>query len=747
MAYVPLRVRTHASLGLSTLTDAQVAAWAAARMIPAVALCEADTFANALDSAKTLLKAGVQPLTGLTQTIAAPYGTGTLTLLARSRAGYTALLQASNATTMAQSNGPVAWETWRETVRGAETEIVVLTGGRTGLASLDAEALLADLADFPHVFVEIERSDAGRAANEAAQIAAAAKAQRPVVATTNMVCAGPDARIAHEVYLGIHAKAFMADPNRPQLEDGTWLADEAAFRARFADLPEAVDATLAVAQLATFVLEGAAPKMPRYPFVDNEDTALAAQAREGLEMRMLAARAAMLDIDEAAYAPRLEREIALIQKMGFSGYFLIVADFIGWARAKGIPVGPGRGSGAGSLVAYALGITDIDPLPFGLLFERFLNPDRVSLPDFDVDFGQARRDEVIAYVRQRYGSAQVAQIGTWAVLQARAAVKAVGRVMGLPYTQIERYAAMIPQNPTDPISLAEAMDGEGLAAELAKADESVRAVFDVALKVEGLYAHMSTHAAGVVIADRSLDREIPLHRDANGMLVTTFAMKPVEASGLVKFDFLGLKNLDTIQETLAFVEHLHGEKPNLDALAFQDQATYSMLADGDGFGVFQVESQGMKRAMRALKVDTIQDVIALISLYRPGPMDQIPLYAAVKRGEVAPAYPHPACAGILRETQGVMVYQEQVMEIARTLAGYTLGEADILRRAMGKKDKAEMDNQRARFLSGAAAGWVSVATDDGRTVRVHALQKVPLANGTGTVSLQEAMEQGLGVAL
>jgi len=306
---------------------------------------------------------------------------------------------------------------------------------------------------------------------------------------------------------------------------------------------------------------------------------------------------------------------------------------------------------------------------------------------------------------------------------------------------------MIPQNPTDPISLSEAMAGEGLAAELAKADDSVRAAFDVALKVEGLYAHMSTHAAGVVIADRPLAGEIPLHRDANGMLVTTFAMKPVEASGLVKFDFLGLKNLDTIQETLGFVERLDGDKPNLDALAFQDKATYAMLADGDGFGVFQVESQGMKRAMRALKTDSIDDLIALISLYRPGPMDQIPVYAAVKRGEIAPSYPHPACADILRDTQGVMVYQEQVMEIARTLAGYKLGEADILRRAMGKKDKAEMDSQRARFLEGAAAGWVSVETDDGRTVRVHALQHVPLANGTGTVSLQEAMEQGLDVAI
>lgn len=747
MAYTPLRVRTHASLGRSTLTDAAVATWAKAHGVPAVGVAEYNTFAGALETAKRLAKDGVQPLTGITQTLIRGDATGDLTLFARDAVGYKALLRASNAQTLANAKGPLAWDDWRTAVAGAEDRIVVLTGGHAGFAAASIGAVLADLADFPFVFVEIERDEETSRSGENVLVAAAAAAKRPLVATTQMVAASTASRKAHEVYMGIVGKTYLADPARPRLVDGTWLCDEAAFRARFADMPEAVDATNTVAALCAWKIAGSAPRMPRFPFVENEDTALAAQAREGLELRLMAARASLIELDEAAYAPRLEREIALIRQMGFSGYFLIVADFIGWARAQGIPVGPGRGSGAGSLVAYALGITDIDPLPFGLLFERFLNPDRVSLPDFDIDFGQARRDEVIAYVRRRYGETHVSHIGTWGVLQARAAVKAVGRVMGVPYPVVERFASMIPQNPTDPISLQEAMESEGLSAELVKADASVVEMFDVARQVEGLFNYMSTHAAGVVIAGAELDDQVPLHRDESGALVTSFSMKPVEDSGLVKFDFLGLKNLDIIAETLDFVEALDGERPNLDALAYQDSATYQMLAEGDGFGVFQVESGGMRRAMRELQVDSIQDFIALISLYRPGPMDQIATYAAVKRGEQEPAYPHTACADVLRETQGVMVYQEQVMEISRTLAGYSLGEADLLRRAMGKKVKSEMESQRERFEKGAAAGWVSVETTDGRTVRLHAQARVALSDGSGTVTLQDALDRALDVAI
>jgi len=745
--YVPLRVRTHSSVGHSTLTPSVVADWARATGIPAVGVCETQSFAGALETAKALKGAGIQPLTGITLRVALGDVAGDLVAFARSQAGYEALLRASNAQAMAQKTGPLAMDTLLAHLDGVAQEVVVLTGGRAGLGALAPQALLEALAGLPYVFAEIERTDTGPHASEAALIAAAVEHNRPLVATTPMVCAGADAELAHEVYLGIAAKTVLVDPARPRLERGAWLTDAARMRARFADMPEAVDATLTVARLCGWMIKGAAPSMPRYPFVADEDAALLDQARAGLSARIATAQRRDPHFDAQAYGPRLEHELALIQKMGFSGYFLIVADFIAWARSNGIPVGPGRGSGAGSLVAYALGITNIDPLPFGLLFERFLNPDRVSLPDFDIDFGQARRDEVIAYVRQRYGQDQVAQIGTWAVLQARAAVKAVGRVLGVPYTVADRFAGMIPQNPTNPISLQEAMESGALKAELAQADESVRTMFAVAIQLEGLYSHMSTHAAGVVIASSPLAGQVPLHRDDRGMLVTTFGMKAVEASGLVKFDFLGLKNLDIIAEALDFVEQMDGQRPDLDALNYEDSATYAMLARGDGFGVFQVESAGMRRAMRALQVDSIRDFIALISLYRPGPMDQIETYAAVKHGLDEPDYPHPACKEALAETHGVIVYQEQVMQIARTLAGYSLGEADLLRRAMGKKIQSEMEEQRARFTQGASAGWVRVETSDGRSVVLHAHSRVALSDGSGLVSLQDALDRNLDVAI
>ena len=425
-----------------------------------------------------------------------------------------------------------------------------------------------------------------------------------------------------------------------------------------------------------------------------------------------------------------------------------MADFIAWAKGQDIPVGPGRGSGAGSLAAYALGITDIDPIAFGLLFERFLNPERVSMPDFDVDFAQERRDEVIDYVRGKYGADRVAAIATFGTLQARAVVRDVGRVMQIPYPVVDRFAKMIPHNPANPVGLAEAMEGDALAQELAAADEDIRAMFDIALKLEGLYRHVSTHAAGVIISDRPVAETVPVHLDAGGKLATSFEMKSVEAAGLVKFDFLGLKNLDIIQGAVRFIEATKGTTPDLDALGFEDERTFRDLAQGDGFAVFQLESQGMRRAMCELEVSDIEELIALISLYRPGPMDQISTYAAVKRGERAVSYAHEETREVLEPTHGVMIYQEQVMEIARRLSGYSLAEADLLRRAMGKKIQSEMDAQRERFVRGSGEGWVEVALDDGRTKRVHALAKLPALDGSGRqLTLREAMDEGVEVAM
>ncbi len=407
-----------------------------------------------------------------------------------------------------------------------------------------------------------------------------------------------------------------------------------------------------------------------------------------------------------AYAERLEYELGVIERMEFPGYFLIVADFIQWSKAQGIPVGPGRGSGAGSVVAWALTITDIDPLPWGLLFERFLNPERVSMPDFDIDFCQDRRDEVIDYVRREYGADRVAQIITFGKLQARAAVRDVGRVLGLPFGQVNRVAELIPNNPAKPVTLQQAVDGEPRLQQLRDDDESVRRLLEVALQLEGLYRHASTHAAGVVIGDRSLVDLVPVYRDPKtDFLVTQYSMKYVEQAGLVKFDFLGLTTLTILKRAADYLRGL-GTEIDLDRLPLDDPPTYEMLARGDAGGVFQFESAGMRDVLRQMRPDRFEDLIAGVALYRPGPMANIPDYCRRKHGEPWSA-PHPDLHDILAETYGIMVYQEQVMQIAQRMAGYSLGAADLLRRAMGKKIRAEMDAQRETFLAGATARGIA----------------------------------------
>jgi DNA polymerase-3 subunit alpha len=409
------------------------------------------------------------------------------------------------------------------------------------------------------------------------------------------------------------------------------------------------------------------------------------------------------------YEARLEREIGVITQMGFPGYFLIVSDFIKWAKARGIPVGPGRGSGAGSLVAYALTITNLDPLRYNLLFERFLNPERVSMPDFDIDFCQERREEVISYVQQRYGRDRVAQIITFGTLQARAVLRDVGRVLQLPLGQVDRLAKMVPANPANPVTLAKAIEIEPRLQQARDEDEAVARLLDIALQLEGLYRNASTHAAGVVIGDRPLTLLTPLYRDPRSELpATQFNMKWVESAGLVKFDFLGLKTLTVIDRALKYLEK-RGAAVDMAALPLDDEPSYELMGNGLTIGVFQFEGQGMRDALRQLRPSSIEDVTAIGALYRPGPMDNIPTFVDCKFGRKPIDYLHPTLEPVLKETYGIIVYQEQVMQIAQILAGYSLGEADLLRRAMGKKKKEEMEQQRARFIAGAGERGVSAA--------------------------------------
>ncbi|MBN8889974.1 MAG: DNA polymerase III subunit alpha, partial [Rhodospirillales bacterium] len=506
-----------------------------------------------------------------------------------------------------------------------------------------------------------------------------------------------------------NAGSVVAQTERRKLTPEHYFKSRDEMQALFSDLPEALDNSVEIARRVSYRPRTRGPILPRFAASPDqtEEEGLAAEAErlrveahEGLTRRFdKYGRDERFSV--AQYEERLEFELGIIVRMKYPGYFLIVADFIQWAKAHDIPVGPGRGSGAGSLVAYALTITDLDPLRYDLLFERFLNPDRVSMPDFDVDFCQDRRGEVIDYVQQKYGENQVAQIITFGSLQAKAVVRDVGRVLQMPYGQVDCISKLIPANPANPVSLAQALDMEPQLKAMRDGDEQVKELIAIAQKLEGLYRHASTHAAGIVIGERPLTELVPMYRDPRSdMPVTQYSLKWVEPAGLVKFDFLGLTTLTVLQKAVEMINR-NGTKFALTDIPIDDKQTFDNLTKGDVVGVFQVESPGMRRALVDMRPDRFEDLIALVALYRPGPMANIPTYCARKRGEEEVEYLHPLLQPILEPTYGVITYQEQVQQIAKSLAGYTLAEADLLRRAMGKKIKAEMDAQRERFLKGA----------------------------------------------
>ncbi|MEE8443892.1 MAG: DNA polymerase III subunit alpha, partial [Alphaproteobacteria bacterium] len=537
----------------------------------------------------------------------------------------------------------------------------------------------------------------------------------PLVATNEAFFAGRGMYEAHDALLCIADGAYVSQEERRRVTPEHYFKSAPEMRALFSDLPEAVDNTLVVARRCAWMPESRKPLPPAYNKLEGrtEEAVLADKAVEGLERR-LQAHVFTPDMDaparEAAalpYRKKLDYELGVIGQMGFSGYFLIVADFVGWARDHGVPVGPGRGSGAASVVAWSLGITDLDPLRWDLVFERFMNPERVSMPDFDIDFCMDRRDEVLNYVQREYGADRVAQIITFGKLQARAVLRDVGRVLEMPYGQVDRICKMVPNNPASPVTLGQAIESEPALQQLRDTDETVRRLIEIALKLEGLYRHASTHAAGVVIGDRPLVELTPLYRDPRStMPVTQFNMKYVEQTGLIKYDFLGLRTLTVLARAVELLA-ASGVEVDLSSLPLDDPATYETMCRGETTGVFQLESSGMRDVLRKLKPDRFEDIIAVVALYRPGPMDNIPSYIKRKHGEEKIDYLHPSLEEILRETYGIMIYQDQVLKIAQTLSGYTLGGADLLRRAMGKKIKAEMKAQRNNFIGGAEKNGVA----------------------------------------
>jgi DNA polymerase-3 subunit alpha len=711
MAFVPLRVLSSFSMLEGAIEPKVLAKTASKRGFPAVALTDRNGLYAAMAFSDAAMDEGVQPIIGATLGVARPAAWGGkaetidwLVLLAKDEAGYANLCRLVSKAHMERPDHLVPHVLIGDLSGHAEGLIALTAGGEGSVVRLladgqagKARTALNTFAElFPdRLYVEVSRrGDAAEEAAEGALIDLAYALDLPLVATNPALYAEPHFHAAHDAMLCIADSAYVDEAERRRSSEHAWLKGEAEMAALFADLPEALGNTLVVARRCAVSAPKRRPILPRMG--EDEDEALRAAASAGLEKRIVA----YADELKPSYRERLDFELDVIIRMGFAGYFLIVADFIQWAKANDIPVGPGRGSGAGSAVAWSLLITDLDPLALGLLFERFLNPERVSMPDFDIDFCETHRDRVIRYVQEKYGRDRVAQIITFGRLKARAVLKDTGRVLQMSYGQVDRLAKLVPNHPTDPWTLERSLNGVSELAAEVKNEPQVKRLFDLAMKLEGLPRHSSTHAAGVVIGDRPLQELVPLHRDPRSdMPVTQFDMKYVEGAGLVKFDFLGLKTLSVLKEGQRLLAN-RGVEVDYSTLTWDDPAVYELLQRGETVGVFQLESEGMRRTLAAVRPTSFGDIIALVSLYRPGPMDNIPLFGDRKNGRQAIEYPHLLLEGVLKETYGIFVYQEQVMEAARVLAGYSLGEADLLRRAMGKKIQAEMDAQRARFVEG-----------------------------------------------
>jgi DNA polymerase III subunit alpha len=720
--FVHLRAHSAYSLAEGALHIKQMAKLAADAKMPALAITDTGNLFGALEFSEALSEKGIQPIVGCALCIdlqgrsdakaGAPANHGalpSLAFLAQNEQGYRNLMKLSSRAYLdtPENEPPQIKPEW---LRDLHEGLICLSGGpggpinhsladgQTPLARRIAEDLLALFGDRFYIELQRHNTEPERLA-EAGLIELAYGLGIPLVATNQVYFAKAEDHEAHDALICIAEGQVVAADERRRVSHEHYFKSQAEMAALFADIPEAVENTVEIARRCAFMVKGLKPILPRFSRGDEAEE-LTREATDGLVAR-LAGNGFALDFKESDYRERLAFELDVIIKMKYAGYFLIVADFIKWAKGQGIPVGPGRGSGAGSLVAYALTITDLDPLRFALLFERFLNPDRVSMPDFDIDFCQERRDEVINYVQGRYGSDHVAQIITFGKLQARAVCRDVGRVLQMPYPQVDRISKLIPMNPANPVTLSQAIDGEPRIQEERERDPTVKRMLDIGLKLEGLYRHASTHAAGIVIGDRPLQELVPLYRDPRSSLpATQFNMKYVEKAGLVKFDFLGLKTLTVIDKAQKLIRR---REPDFDAsrIPLDDPQTYKMLSHGDTVGVFQLESSGMRDAVRQMHADRFEDLIALVALYRPGPMANIPTYCARKLGREPIEYMHPKLEPILKETFGVITYQEQVQQIAKDLAGYTPAQADLLRRAMGKKIKSEMDAQRENFLKGA----------------------------------------------
>ncbi|MBL8259829.1 MAG: DNA polymerase III subunit alpha, partial [Candidatus Competibacteraceae bacterium] len=729
--FVHLRLHTEYSLADGLIRIKSLVKRVAAADMPAVAVTDMSNLFALIKFYKAALGAGVKPIVGVEAWVGRNDEPARLVLLCQNLEGYRNLTRlVSRSFLEGQRRGvPVIDHGW---LQGHTGGLIALSGGRDGdvgqllLNDRQTQAKRA-LAEWRHLFpdrfyLEVQRTGRPREADylEAALDLAAATGT-PVVATNDVCFLKRDDFEAHEARVCVYEGVTLDDPRRPRRHsEQQYLRAPAEMAELFADLPEALGNSVEIARRCNLRLELGKNVLPDFPVPAGmtAEAYFSTQARAGLEQRLqrlLDPAAPDFGERRRPYDERLDEEIGVIMQMGFSGYFLIVADFIRWARENGVPVGPGRGSGAGSLVAYALWITDLDPLAYDLLFERFLNPERVSMPDFDIDFCMEGRDRVIDYVAQRYGRDRVSQIATHGTMAAKAVVRDVGRVLGHPYGFVDRIAKLVPFEIG--MTLDKAIEREAELRRLYESDEEIRTLLDLARELEGLARNVGKHAGGVVIAPSELTDFSPLYREQDdSSLITQFDKDDVEAAGLVKFDFLGLRTLTIIDwavQTLNAQRRDTGEEPvDITAIPLDDRETFDLLKRYRTTAVFQLESSGMKDLIRRLQPDCFEDIVALVALFRPGPLQSgmVDDFIDRKHGRARIEYPHPALATILKPTYGVILYQEQVMQIAQVLAGYTLGGADLLRRAMGKKKAEEMAKQREIFVKGSTEREVEPET-------------------------------------
>ncbi len=732
--FVHLRIHTEFSVVDGTNRIDEIVKAAASDQQPALAITDLSNLFGTVKFYKEARKAGVKPLIGADVWVQVPAREAAapaarLLLLVQNRQGY---LNLSELITRAWTQNVVRDQAiikleWLEELNEGLIALSGAQGGAVGQAlvqgdsarALECALHLAGL--FPHRFyLELQRAQ--RPDDERYVVAAvqlAARLKLPVVATHPVQFLAEQDYEAHEARVCIAEGEILGNARRVRrFTREQYFKSSAQMAQLFADVPSALANTLEIARRCNLTLELGKPMLPNYPTPEVNGVRLPIDAYfrqasfEGLDVRLahLYPDEALRNRKRPVYVERLEFEIDTILKMGFPGYFLIVGDFINWAKNNGCPVGPGRGSGAGSLVAYALKITDLDPLQYNLLFERFLNPERVSMPDFDIDFCQQNRDRVIDYVKDKYGKDAVSQIVTFGTMAARAAIRDVGRVLDFPYGFCDGVSKLIPNKPGQHITIEQAKQAEPILAERERKEEDVRTLLELAQKLEGLTRNVGMHAGGVLIAPSKLTDFCPLYaQPGSGSAVSQFDKYDVEAIGLVKFDFLGLATLTILEMARQFIVQRYPAQKNFsfEDLPLNDKKVFDLFCSGRTEAVFQFESIGMQRMLKDARPNRLEDLIALNALYRPGPMELIPTYIARKQGKEAPEYPDPRVKAILEETYGIMVYQEQVMQTAQILGGYSLGKADILRRAMGKKDKEEMDTQRAVFRHGAAGGGLS----------------------------------------